>query len=92
VFLSSRIKTDGTVSPYQKADLDRALAELATPVAGAESYKPNPETLAQNGRASEGCRNRAFSQIRETAATREALRRCAGKASGGGFSNRCAGW
>src|SRR5206468_6003209 len=28
--------------PIPKADLDKALAELGTPVAGAEAYKPNP--------------------------------------------------
>jgi len=58
--------------PIPKADLDRALAELATPVAGAESYTPNPRPWPKTAEQTKAAEIAPSRKPGETAATREA--------------------
>ena len=58
--------------PIPKADLDKALAELSTPVAGAEKIKPNPRAWPQNASASAPAEITPSRKAGELTATREA--------------------
>jgi len=58
--------------PIPKADLDKALAELSTPVAGAEKIKPNPRAWPPNASASAPAEITPSRKPGELTATREA--------------------
>jgi transketolase len=58
--------------PIPKADLDKALSELSTPVAGAEKVKPNPRPWPKTAAVSPADSITPSRKPGETAATREA--------------------
>jgi len=58
--------------PIPKADLDKALSELSTPVAGAEKIKPNPRPWPKTATAPNGADVSPSRKPGDIAATREA--------------------
>ena len=78
--------------PIPKADLDKALAELSTPVAGAEKIKPNPRPWPKTAAAPASGDIAPARKPGDMAATREAYGDALAKLANDRHSNYFAGW